>query len=112
MRSRRGKKDDTDVNLLAHELSEMSEAREAGGARGIRETWEAHEEERKRRLEEEADEDADDAELNDGDQHKRYRAFRRELIRKFWGESPEPPPLPRREVPSSPLPFAWWAKGE
>ena len=33
----------------------------------------------------------------DGDVHKRYRAFRRKMMREFWGESPEPPPEPRRE---------------
>ena len=91
---RRRNTEDKDANPLGQELSGSGEE---GGDGGLEETETAREERRKRRLEEEAAEAAEDAEGEDGDVHKRYRAFRRKMMREFWGESPEPPPEPRRE---------------
>ena len=92
-RRRRGL--DKDANPLGQELSGSGE--EGGGDGELEDSEEAREERRKRRLEEEAEEAAEDAEGADGDVHKRYRSFRRKMVREFWGESPEPPPEPRRE---------------
>lgn len=91
---RRKNTEDKDANPLGQELSESGEE----GENGVLEESEAvREERRKRRLEEEAEEAAEDAEGENGDVHKRYRAFRRKMVRDLWGESPEPPPEPRRE---------------
>ena len=73
------------ANPLGQELSESANDNEA---LQLREREEAREERRKRRLEDEAE---------DGSADAAYRASRRKLIRDHWGESPEPPPLPRRE---------------
>ena len=91
---RRGHAEDKDANPLGQELSGSGEE---GGDGELEESEAAREERRKRRLEEAAEEAAEDAEGEDGDVHKRYRAFRRKMLREFWGESPEPPPEPRRE---------------
>ncbi len=92
---RRRRELDKDANPLGQELSGSGE--EGGGDGELEDSEEAREERRKRRLEEEAEEAAEDAEGADGDVYKRYRSFRRKVVREFWGESPEPPPEPRRE---------------
>ena len=91
---RRRNTEDKDANPLGQELSGSGEE---GGDGELEESEAAREERRKRRLEEEAAESAEDAEGEEGDVHKRYRAFRRKMVREFWGSSPEPPPEPRRE---------------
>lgn len=95
-RGRRKSGADKAANPLGQELSESAGNEEA---LRLRELEGAHEERRKRRLEDaaEAEGAGPSGELDRDDADAEYRAARRKLIRDHWGESPEPPPLPRRE---------------
>jgi hypothetical protein len=94
-RTRRKSEAERAANPLGQELSDSGV--EGGEAMELKETEETREARRKRRLEEEAQLAAEDALGEHEDADKRYRASRRKLIRDYWGESPEPPPLPARE---------------
>ena len=100
-RRRKSSGADKDANPLGQELSDsVLEER----AVLVEESEGARKERRKRQLQHEAEEEAEEAAAltanSDGSSKNMTncaRAFRRRLIRQHWGESPEPPPVSRRE---------------